>query len=34
VIPYIEVGVPTTCNYGEWKENGDVEDFETVPCEA
>lgn len=32
VIPYIEVGIPTSCIYGEWKENGDVEDFETLHC--
>lgn len=33
VIPYLEVGIPTNCVYGEWKENGSVEDFETKHCE-
>lgn len=32
VLPYIEVGIPTSCIHGPWIENGHLEDFETVTC--
>jgi len=32
VIPWIEIGIPTTCVCGDWTNSGTVEDMKTALC--